>query len=118
MPYSIRSAGHIREMGYCRSPGPGAYVPGLFCDGDIMATRRRRFKKSENQICPISYQKCDNPAGASLKTCYYCGRYDEKQMQEALGKESDTRPRYDESAILNAKPFVEQPQKGQRTANP
>lgn len=53
-----------------------------------MSTRRRSAKKQDNK-CPISLGTCDNPAGKSFKTCYYCGRFDAEQDRieqlEAIG---------------------------------
>ena len=38
-----------------------------------------RRKKQEDNQCPISLGNCDNPAGKSFKSCYYCGRYDAEE---------------------------------------
>lgn len=68
-----------------------AYVLRLFGNGDIMTTyqRRRRSAKKEDNLCPISLSECDNPAGKSFRSCYYCGRFDAEQDRiqqlEAIG---------------------------------
>jgi len=49
--------------------------PSLKRNGDVMG----RKKKQEDNKCPISLENCDNPAGKSFKSCYYCGRYDAEE---------------------------------------